>query len=78
MEEKDRRMSELPTIDLDAEDINADWTKRTWDLPQPGTPEFENWMRENGLTLEDVKKLPAYRFAKPGTVNVDQKTEESE
>lgn len=39
------KWEDLPLVEgsaeLDATDKGADWLKGTWDLPMPGTPEYE-------------------------------------
>ncbi len=46
------------------ENINdADWTKRTWDLPEYGSEEFNQFLENTGQTLEHFKTLPVYKWA---------------
>lgn len=55
-------MSEkLYCLDSNLED--ADWTKRTWDLPKFGSDEFNSFLKFSGQTLEQFKKLPVYKWA---------------
>lgn len=51
-------------INLDADLEEADWAKHTWDvdLPDFGTEEFNYWLEDRGMTLEQFKKLPVYRY----------------
>lgn len=35
-------------VDLDATPAGQDWLKGTWDLPMPGTPEYDGLVRFNG------------------------------
>lgn len=41
-------------------DVDADWTKPTWDLPLYKSPEF---MAGLGMSLEEFRRLPVYRRA---------------
>lgn len=41
----------------------ADWTKRTWDLPPYKSDEFMGLLRGIGMTLEEFRKLPVYKYA---------------
>ena len=50
-------------INLDADLNNADWTKRSWDLPPWGSKEFDEFLKFSGQTLEQFKKLPVYKWA---------------
>lgn len=51
------------TINIDENLNDADWTKRTWDLPEYGSKEFEEFLKSSGQTLESFKKLPVYKWA---------------
>ena len=50
-------------IRADAELENADWTKRTWDLPPYRSDEFMAYLKATGRTLKAFKKTPVYRHA---------------
>lgn len=50
-------------ISLDSNSINADWTKRTWDLPPYKSKEFMDFLRSTGSSLEQFKRTNVYRFA---------------
>lgn len=50
----------IPNLDEDLE--NADWTKRTWDLPKFGSKEFDQFLSASGMTLDHFKTLPVYRW----------------
>lgn len=43
---------------------NADWTKKTWDLPANLKTEQDMaiYARGKGLSLEQFKQLPVYQF----------------
>lgn len=56
-------------INVDANPLNADWTKRTWDLPPYKSKQFMRLLK--GSTLEDFRKLPVYLFAVEKGVIVD-------
>lgn len=49
------------SINMDADPMNADWTKCTWDLPPYKSEEFMRFLKSS--TLEDFRKLPIYIFA---------------
>lgn len=49
----------MMTFSPDADSVNADWTKATWDLPPYRSPEF----MENFPDLDAFRKTPAYTFA---------------
>lgn len=51
-------------INVDEGD-NADWTKQKLDvsLPLIGTPEFEEYLKQSGKTIEQLLAMPAYRLA---------------
>lgn len=55
--------SEGSIINIDADEMNADWVKRTWDLPPYKSQEFMNFLRFTGSTLEQFRDTPVYRFA---------------
>ena len=60
-------MGKLYNIDQNLND--ADWTKKTWDLPEYGLKEFEEFLKSSGQTLESFKKLPVYKWAiEKGTI----------
>jgi len=48
-------------INLDDTVYNADWPKRTWDLPEPGSKEFKEFLRGLGITEEKLKQMPVYQ-----------------
>lgn len=58
-------------LNPDADPMNADWTKRTWDLPPYKSEEFLRFLRSSGSTLEQFRKLPVYKFAVQKGVIVD-------
>jgi len=57
------RKSSRPTINLDAIFQNADWTKRTWDLPPYKSREFMDHLNFCKMTLDQFRDLPVYKFA---------------
>lgn len=48
---------------VDADPMNADWTKSTWDLPPYKSEEFMQYLEASGSALEDFRRLPVYKFA---------------
>lgn len=57
------RLSVPDMINIDADINNADWTKRTWDLPAYKSKEFMDFLKGTGSTLEEFRLLPVYRHA---------------
>lgn len=56
-------------IAIDADPMNANWTKQTWDLGIDNVDDLRAWLeRPGGLTVEAFKKLPVYllNVNKPG------------
>jgi len=51
---------DIPNLDEDLE--NADWTKRSWDLPEFGSVKFDEFLAASGMTLGHFKKLPVYKW----------------
>jgi len=49
-------------FNIDANLENADWTKRTWDLPEYKSYEFYRLLKSMNMTLEQFKKLPVYKW----------------
>lgn len=49
---------------IDEDLRNADWTKKTWDLPEIGSKEFYEFLKATGMTIEHFKQLPAYQLTK--------------
>lgn len=47
----------------DEDEMNADWTKQHWDLPPYKSEEFMSFFARSGMTLEQFRKLPVYKFA---------------
>ena len=59
--EEDQKMG----FNIDADSRNADWTKRTWDLLHIDTKEkLLRHLESSGMTVEQFKKLPVYKFNK--------------
>ena len=50
-------------INLDADPNNADWTKQSWDLPPYKSAEFLAHLQATGMSLDEFRKPPVYRFA---------------
>ena len=55
-------MTDALTIYPDADSMNADWPKRTWDLPFNNAADLRAWLEARGMTVEHFKTLPVYRF----------------
>jgi hypothetical protein len=55
-------------LNLDADPMNADWTKQTWDLPYTDAKSLREYLKASGQTVEHFKQLPVYRLnvKKPG------------
>lgn len=52
-------------FNIDANSRNADWTKRTWDLLDIDSKEkLLRHLASTGMTVEQFKKLPVYKFNK--------------
>lgn len=49
-------------FEIDAELVNADWIKKTWDLPLE-REEFERWWAGRAMTAAGFRDLPAYSAA---------------
>lgn len=49
-------------LNIDADLNNADWTKMSWDLPKYKSKEFMDFLKSSGITLEQFKKLPVYKY----------------
>ena len=53
----------MALIEPDREPHNADWTKRSWDLPHYKSPEFMAQLQAMDMSLAQFRRLPVYRFA---------------
>jgi len=54
--------AEIMIINIDANLENADWSKKTWDLPEYKSDEFFQLLKSMNMTLEQFKKLPVYKW----------------
>ena len=52
---------------LDADSRNADWTKKSWDLPPYKSEKFNSLVPD----LKKFKKLPVYKYAVDSGLIVD-------
>jgi len=52
----------IMVVNIDANLENADWSKRTWDLPEYKSDEFYRLLKSMNMTLEQFKKLPVYKW----------------
>ncbi|MBW1643546.1 MAG: hypothetical protein JRJ76_11965 [Deltaproteobacteria bacterium] len=57
----------MAIIKIDADLLNSDWTKQSYDLPTG--KELEEFLKLNDMTMDDFKKLPAYYLPKEGNKN---------
>ena len=48
----------MKVIQIDADLLNSDWAKQSYDLPTG--KELEEFLKLIGMTMDDFKKLPAY------------------
>ena len=55
-------------FNIDADPMNADWTKQSWDLPYRDAKSLRAYLEASGQTVEHFKTLPVYRLNvnKPG------------
>lgn len=53
----------MSTLYPDAKTSNADWLKRTWDLPPYKSKEFMSLLKKMDMTLEHFRTLPVYLHA---------------
>ena len=50
-------------FNIDAQPHNADWTKHNWRLPPYKSEKFMDYLERTGMTLEEFRQLPIYKFA---------------
>ena len=60
-------VTEEPEFSPDANQRNADWTKRTWDIFMDGrfidnVKDLRAYIKRSGGTVEEFKKLPVYQM----------------
>jgi hypothetical protein len=58
---KSLRKKAEAVIHADKDLHNADWLKKTYDGYPVGSPEFNNWLKNTGYTMDKFKQLPAYK-----------------
>jgi len=58
----EREIEEPGIFYVDANLENADWTKKTWDLPKYKSKEFMKLLKDSDMTLTEFKKLPVYKW----------------
>ena len=46
----------------DADPIDADWTKRTWDLNVHNVQDLRRLLKAWGMSVRKFKKLPIYKL----------------
>lgn len=50
-------------IAIDADPMNADWSKQTWDVSLPQSlEEMREWLHKRGMTAEEFRRLPLYKY----------------
>jgi hypothetical protein len=60
-------------FNIDADPMNADWTKQSWDLPDCKSPAFFRIVPKD--TLDNFRTLPVYRWAtRKGLIRNDEWT----
>ncbi len=47
---------------VDEEPHNADWAKRTWDLPFDNLADLRAYLSLRGITPEQFRRLPVYQL----------------
>ena len=52
----------MAAIQIDANLENSDWTKQSYDLPTG--EKLKQFLKLNGMTMDDFKKLPAYYLSR--------------
>jgi len=52
----------MAIIEIDADLENSDWTKQSYDLPTG--KELDRFLKLQGMTMAEFKKLPAYYLPK--------------
>jgi len=60
---REKAMKKEALYNIDANLNDADWVKKTWDLPEYSSKEFDEFLQASGTTLEKFKKLPVYKWA---------------
>jgi hypothetical protein len=55
-------------MQADADPMNADWTKKSWDLPYHDVDGLRAYLKASNISVEHFKELPVYRMNvdKPG------------
>ena len=66
-----QRRDDLPVINIDEDPFNADWAKRTWNLPYKSAddlPALRDFIQSMVMTIDEFKALPVYvwNVDKPG------------
>lgn len=58
---------------IDSDPHNADWLRMTWTLPPYKSPEFMDFLKKSGWTLDQFKQLPIYKNAvRKGLIKNDE------
>ena len=53
----------MTKVNIDANLRNADWTKKSWNLPTT-EDEFRIWLLRSGMSFAKFKTLPVYQMNK--------------
>jgi hypothetical protein len=66
-----KKRDDLPVINIDEDPFNADWAKRTWNLPYKNAddlPVLREFIASIGMSVAEFKALPVYvwNVGKPG------------
>jgi hypothetical protein len=59
---REKAMKKETLYNIDANLNDADWVKRTWDLPEYGSKEFNEYLKSSGMSLKHFKQLPVYKW----------------
>ncbi len=54
-------MTDDDTVNIDSDRDNADWSKRTWDLPN-NLDDLRALLKRNRITVKQFKRLPVYQW----------------
>jgi len=55
-------MEVMKAINLDADPMNADWTKQTWDLSVDNVEDLRKMLKALGIPVREFKQLPVYKL----------------
>jgi len=52
----------LKPVNPDADPINADWTKQSWDLGVDNVEDLRRLLKAFGIPVRKFKRLPVYKL----------------